>query len=312
MILGCLAPDANDLPLHALVNVCTPQLFVNEYPLRLCEIVCTPSYENHEDSTYKDIVYSMSDDRIFGFVKLAERPGITLEANAFKAYTQIFELVALKKFEHIWRLWNYIPEINKIENGEERYRSFNAGRHKAFAATVFCAEQAPTACGVGTDSNELIICFMAGKTMPRTIENPKQTSAYSYPKTYGAVAPIFSRAAIIPLENGHEALFISGTASIVGNQSVHIDDWCKQLYETVDNIQVLIDEANKIAKRKFSHTDMTFKVYIRDAEYAMPIKLELERCLSGASFIFVRSDICRADLLLEIEGTTASVIKLIC
>jgi hypothetical protein len=82
----------------------------------------------------------------------------------------------------------------------------------------------PAASAVGIADGPLDLCFFAGRgEPPLPLENPRQISTYDYPPQYGPRAPTFSRATLAQI-GGQWTLFISGTASIVGHQSLHPDD----------------------------------------------------------------------------------------
>ena len=74
------------------------------------------------------------------------------------------------------------------------------------------------------------------------IENPRQLSASLYPPRYGLRSPMFARAALVPNGRGAQ-LLVSGTASIVGHESLHIGDPERQLEETARNFEALVETA---------------------------------------------------------------------
>jgi len=83
-----------------------------------------------------------------------------------------------------------------------------------------------------------VVYFLASPARARALENPRQISAYRYPRDYGPDSPTFSRAAIAAATVGQQ-LFISGTASILGHESVHIGDAGAQARESAANIAAL-------------------------------------------------------------------------
>jgi enamine deaminase RidA (YjgF/YER057c/UK114 family) len=135
------------------------------------------------------------------------------------------------------------------------------------------------------------------------VENPRQVSAYLYPAAYGPRSPTFSRAALALLP-GQEVLFVSGTASIVGHRTVHTGDAAAQCRETVANIAAVVAEANQICRSSpFALGELVFRVYLRHAGDFPVIRATLADLLgAGADIVFVQADICRADLLLEVEA----------
>ena len=255
--------------------------------------------------------YRYGDELLFGYISLdemqfqtdAKRSGLQQATGA--AYQQIFALLDQLQFPQLWRVWNFIPRINAVEHGLERYRQFNIDRQAAFEASGRAiAGNVPAASAVGTVNGNLNIYFIAGRTTPIAIENPRQTAAYCYPAEYGPRSPIFSRANLIDYA-GQDLLFISGTASIVGHRTLHASDVAAQTRELLANIDSIIGAANDITqRRKFARADLTYKVYVRDAADSGAIRAEIEHWLGAIPrAIYLQADICRTDLLVEVEAS---------
>ncbi|MCB6182916.1 hypothetical protein LIN78_05055 [Leeia sp. TBRC 13508] len=256
---------------------------------------------------FGDIRYQWNEDFLFGVVELDEHSihatdTHPLQVLAEKAYLQIFELLDQTGFPHIWRVWNYMPAINQQENGVERYRWFNIGRHEAFNKTQREVSFSPAACALGSHNGPLSIAFLAAKTPTKRIENPRQVSAFNYPSEYGPKSPTFTRAALAAL-NGKHILFISGTASIVNHHTVHIGDIVGQTQETFTNIHTLVNEANTLIRHPaFAMNQLYYKVYIRHPQHFALVKEIVEKTVGNAAVQYVQADICRQDLLVEIEA----------
>jgi enamine deaminase RidA (YjgF/YER057c/UK114 family) len=166
--------------------------------------------------------------------------------------------------------------------------------------------QVPAACALGSAQGPLSIGFLAGRVAPLSIENPRQISAYQYPQEYGPRSPTFSRASLVRQGN-EEVLFVSGTASIVGHANMHPTDVVAQTRETMANIKAVLDEANRHASQPgFDLSSLHYKVYVRNPADLEQIRAELTRSV-GNTFkaIYLRADVCRQELLLEIEVTAA-------
>jgi enamine deaminase RidA (YjgF/YER057c/UK114 family) len=150
----------------------------------------------------------------------------------------------------------------------------------------------------------VVVYFLAGRSAPVFVENPRQVSAYHYPRQYGTHSPLFSRAALLRQPQSL-TLFVSGTASIVGHRSLHIGDTTRQTRETLTNIEALLSEANRVARgARFELDSLAYKVYVRRPEDLPLIQSELAATLgSQAQVIYLQADICRQDLLVEIEAT---------
>lgn len=234
--------------------------------------------------------------------------GLGLQAAARRAYADLFAVLAANPCPHLLRLWNYLADINRESDGVERYRQFNAGRQLAFIEAQRSAfEGSPAACALGTRAGPLRVYFLAGRTPPVAIENPRQVSAYHYPNAYGQRSPTFSRAALIDVGAGRTALFISGTASIRGHATVHVGDVRRQTEESLANIAALREVAGARAGVPFPAGELICTLYLRHPA-DLPVVREVFEQAVGAgsaaaqSAIYLQADICRADLLVEIEA----------
>jgi chorismate lyase/3-hydroxybenzoate synthase len=262
------------------------------------------------------VQYTCSSDVLFGSVSIREDDDVSpaaadcgertrlYEATA-QAYRDIFATLAAVGHPHLLRVWNYIPDINLETHGLERYRQFNSARQEALIACGRAvAGNVPAASALGTaPGSPLVIYFLASRRAPALIENPRQVSAYHYPAQYGPRSPSFSRAAVL---GGNDAatLFISGTASIVGHRTMHTGDPVAQTRETLRNIEALLEEAGRQALGgKLALEDLAYKVYVRDPRDLPVIRRELSAAIGGrAAVLYLRADICRRDLAVEIEA----------
>lgn len=267
----------------------------------------------HQDGVH----YGHSGDLLFGAIQLQEAQfddeplsaaGSTpLQRAAESAYRAIFSAADRTGFPHILRFWNYLADINGSSHGIERYRQFNMGRHDGFvhSGRAVSGQAVPPASALGFAAGPLTIYFLAGRDVTSTvIENPRQVSAYAYPRQYGPRSPTFSRASVAHFI-GNDVLFLSGTASIVGHRTLHTGDVRAQVRETMANIAAMVGEANRVARQtQFALPELCYKVYVRHARDADAIHEELQRCLGkSARLLFLQADICREDLLMEIEAS---------
>ncbi|NRF68686.1 hypothetical protein HLB44_16970 [Aquincola sp. S2] len=231
-----------------------------------------------------------------------------LAACVEQAYLDLFDALRSTGFVHPLRLWNYVPRINADEGGLERYRHFNLGRQQAFLKAGQAAfEGSPAACALGPQYGPIVIRVLAGRRPSRPIENPRQVSAYHYPNQYGPRAPTFSRAALADAGGGQVVLSISGTASIVGHQSVHVGDLAGQVRETLANLEAVIGTAHRHTSARFALRDLLFTVYVRHAADGPAVRTMLEQALGADApavreAVLLQADICRHDLLVEIEA----------
>jgi enamine deaminase RidA (YjgF/YER057c/UK114 family) len=264
--------------------------------------------------------YSHNGQLLFGAIQLDEADfhgtdeKTPLRQAAEAAYRAIFQLTDSLAYPAILRFWNYIGDINGESHGMERYRQFNMGRQDGFLSRGRqVAGAVPAASAVGAEAGPLTVAFLAGRGMaPLPIENPRQISAYAYPADYGPRSPTFSRASVCRIGDD-DVLFLSGTASIVGHRTVHPGDVVAQTRETVRNIEAMIAEANRVAPQAgFTLGNLCYKVYVRHPADVGAIREALQRSLgASARLIFLRADICRQDLLVEIEATAGHPLALL-
>jgi chorismate lyase / 3-hydroxybenzoate synthase len=246
------------------------------------------------------IVAGYTEELAFGLIELNEGAGRSLATLVENAYRGIFDFLEEIEYRSPIRFWNYLPEITADEKGLERYRHFNIGRHDAFSAKLR-QPLPPVASAVGGRGGSPLIYFLAARQSARTIENPRQISAYAYPPIYGPRSPGFSRASLHGTGAAH-ALLISGTASIVGHESRHVGNAAAQTVETLENVRTLLREA-KDAGFPVSAGSCALKIYLRD-----PADFDVVRANVDAMFgqdcerIYLRADMCRVELLVEIEA----------
>lgn len=257
------------------------------------------------------VVWRQSGELLFGVIDLHEadaavavEPGRSvLRHVSEQAYQRIFRLLEQQGTPHLWRLWNFIPDINGEQAGLERYRQFNMGRGDAFEGFArSVTEQVPAACALGVTQGPLSVAFLAGTSPVMPVENPRQVSAYLYPQAYGPRSPTFSRAALAQLGD-QEFVFISGTASIVGHETLHLGDVVAQTHESLDNIvAVLAEAARSSGASAFALDALSFRVYVRHAQDAADVQAVLAQRLGAARVDCVQADVCRSDLLVELEA----------
>jgi chorismate lyase / 3-hydroxybenzoate synthase len=268
-----------------------------------------------ESGTHGRVRYARTADMLFGCiaVKESEPPSsiavgerTPLYDATEEAYREILGTLDALGYSHLVRVWNYVPEINRDTHGTERYRQFNSARQ---AALLGCGRpvtgNVSAACALGAAAGSaLVVYFLSSHTAPTFIENPRQISAYNYPAQYGARSPVFSRAAVFHEPDGM-TLFISGTASIVGHQTIHAGDPAAQTRETLTNIEALLEEANRVTgSEEFTLDALACKVYIRHPADLVVIQAELRAALGPtARTVYLQADICRRDLAVEIEAT---------
>lgn len=255
--------------------------------------------------------YRFDDELLFGVVAIDETEFDGCEASSALqqatalAYRELFAALGHADFPCLVRVWNYIPRINEIEGGIERYRMFNVGRQEAFSE--FGREltgRVPAASALGVRHGALEIGFIAARRPLFAIENPRQVSAYHYPGEYGPRSPTFSRAAVVGSPQ-QDLLFVSGTASIVGHQTLHHDDVISQARETLANISAVVGEAVRtVPTLEASLHTLACLGYVRNPSDLAVVRNEMRAALGDdKQFCYVQADVCRVDLLVEVEAS---------
>lgn len=249
--------------------------------------------------------FSLTDQILFGYMVTPESDGALLENASYSTYQNILKYSSTLGYPHLLRMWNYFPGINKEQKGLERYKRFCMGRYEAFAErSLPIKSTVPAGTAIGTDAGAFTTLFLSSKKPGKHIENLRQISAYAYPDLYGPRSPSFSRASLYTWKAGAH-LFLAGTASIVGHESCHPADPGQQARETIRNIQTLVRrvECEETLSSDRYATKRLFKVYTRHPSHLQEIKAQLQKCLGGNDdILFLRGDICRPELLLEVEG----------
>jgi chorismate lyase/3-hydroxybenzoate synthase len=203
---------------------------------------------------------------------------------------------------HAVRIWNYVPRIQASALDGDRYMAFNAGRFAVFAdwfgnVDEFAREM-PTASAVGTGGSSLWIHVLASTCPGTPVENPRQIPSYRYSRRYGARPPCFARATRLG-----DALFIGGTASIVGEDSHHLGDVGVQTRETLRNLAAVIASATNLPESDALSALRDVRVHISEPTHADRVVQILEDALpDSVDMEFVEAQLCRRELLVEIEG----------
>lgn len=247
-------------------------------------------------------------DEVFLFGAMRLEDALPLEQASHEGYQALLDLLAARGFPAPLRMWNYLPRIVGHDTGGERYQLFCSGRHAAFNTTPGYEARLPAASALGSHGPGLVVYFLAAREPGIQVENPQQVSAFRYPRRYGPRSPSFSRAVINPWADATH-FYLSGTASVRGHASVHRDDSAAQLQLTLDNIERLL--AHGLTLHPAAPTRLEalqlLKVYIRRAADYPYIRAELERRLGTQhAVLYLQADVCRSELLVEIEGIAVS------
>jgi chorismate lyase/3-hydroxybenzoate synthase len=163
---------------------------------------------------------------------------------------------------------------------------------------------AATAIGASQATGHLQVIALCSRAPAIALENPRQTPAWRYPREFGPVSPGFSRAALLDADSDTPRLLASGTASIVGHVSRHVDDVGAQLVESLANLEALLVEGSASARREFSLAGCeALRVYLRRPE-DLPLAqgVILASPLPPDRVVYLHGDVCRRELAVELEG----------
>jgi chorismate lyase/3-hydroxybenzoate synthase len=247
------------------------------------------------------------DDYAVVILKTDETGSDDFQAATRRAYEDVVNAVRRTEHTQIIKIWNYVGGINSGAGDLERYRQFSVGRAAAFRALGVADEDAPTGTAIGTlCETGLTLIALSSKRKFGLTENPRQVSAFHYPRRYGPSSPKFSRGGFVA--TGEQRLFlISGTAAVVGHESAHPYDVARQTDETLRNLDVLCKALSELDYRDpplVLDGDSVIRVYLRNPGDLELVARRLEKAFGHSSpvILFLHGLICRRELMMEIDG----------
>lgn len=217
------------------------------------------------------------------------------EQVANELYDELLKFIEQSHHTQIVRFWNYLPHINHGAGDNENYKRFCTGRLRAFANNNIANEQFPAASAVGHFKEGITIYALTCSKQVSYFANPRQVDAFKYPRQYGPSSPSFARASTVAINNS-KLCFISGTASILGHETVHEGNLELQLETIKENIFYLLDET-----RFHAQEIKTLRIYLRHKKDFPACQKIVSEHYPNANAIYTHADICRSDLLVEIE-----------
>ena len=152
------------------------------------------------------------------------------------------------------------------------------------------------------------LCAIKGYSGPnKPIDNPLQIAAHNYSQNVldGKIVkalqerttPKFERARLL----GND-IFISGTAAIKGEHSNLSNAAVEQATETMEIMDRLVWEGN-IPVPNNGSTYKLLRVYVKREQDIDPVANYMEQHYPAVPKHYLVADICRPELLIEIEGT---------
>lgn len=195
-------------------------------------------------------------------------------------------------FSNVVRTWFYNDDLL------DWYDDFNVVRTQFFVERGLFDSLVPASTGIGCHNGAgsalmaglLAVADAGHVASPKAIVSPLQRPSFEY-------GSAFSRAVVFSASDIRR-LLISGTASIAPHgESVHIGDTRAQIHRTLDVVYALL-ESQDMDWPNISRAIAYFK-YTEDSPlWAECLK---ERHISHIPALIVNTDICRSNLLFELE-----------
>ena len=324
LVIFCHACDGGEYKQHlATTNTVIKELFGEQAPLTSYiaqktshgGVTIEATYIAGDDATiehhrnYRLIKCNGCTEIVTGGIIAHDTDGST-----FVQSTDIFEGIAKLlsgngfKASDIYRQWNYIPGITVLSDGSQNYQEFNDAR-SIFYATADWGNGYPAATGIGTSAGSVTVelCAIKGEGVTSLpIDNPLQIAAHNYSQQVldGKVieqlsertTPKFERARLLG-----NTVHISGTAAIKGECSNPSTVTVEQAAETMEIMDRLVSKENIPAPNSGSQYDL-LRVYVKRECDIPAVREYMELHYPDVQKHYVVADVCRPELLIEIEG----------
>jgi enamine deaminase RidA (YjgF/YER057c/UK114 family) len=284
-----------------------------------CSFDVTPEFRQFEGYTYCIFNYRNNKYLVAGGLQLKTKSDDLLKQSmeSFRLMKEILTLESMD-FSHIFRQWNYIESITDTFAGSQRYQIFNDVRTLFYNESDFIHGY-PAATGIGMTAGGVIIDFLAStQDHVWPVKNPQQVDAHKYSgevlgnnklsDKFIKSPPKFERAKAISLDDGI-IIYVSGTAAIKGQLSIAQDDAYYQTLVTIDNIEQLTTIKNLIEHQIPVSTHsvvepVSFRIYAKTLADIQKVQTAFKSRFGKMKNVqFLIADICRPELLVEIEGT---------
>lgn len=242
------------------------------------------------------------------------------------AFEQLREQLARvgARFDQVVRTWIYVNRITEGPEGRRRYQEMNRARTDFYRDIRFGARLRapwspeviyPASTGIGSSASGITLSALAlASTRPDVfilpLENPQQTPAYAYHARYSLLSPKFSRA--MAVVQGHfVTTLVSGTASVLRAGTCHAGDVARQTHQAIENIEHLLAPEN-FTRHGLPGTGARLediaklRVYVRNLDEYEICREICEERFPRVPAIYLQADLCRPDLLVEIEAVAFS------
>ncbi|MBQ2429457.1 MAG: hypothetical protein II274_01250 [Alistipes sp.] len=242
-----------------------------------------------------------------------------IDAQAETIFTRMSEIPRAEGVEinDIVRQWNYIERITHMDANGQHYQLFNDAR-SSFYNKCQWSNGYPAATGIGTQAGGVVVVFDAIKSSEQCstpIDNPLQISAHAYSQQVlinsidtHKTTPKFERARHI--DGTEPIIHISGTAAIRGEASCE-QDIIGQTALTMENIDYLTSVENQSSsgvKQPHEMEYATSRIYIKHRNNLQQVSEWMAEHYPTTPALYLWADICRDELLIEIEGVATKKI----
>lgn len=215
--------------------------------------------------------------------------------------------------QDIVRQWNFIERITHVGQSGQHYQLFNDARTEFYAHVDWSAGY-PAATGIGTTHGGVMVEIDAGQALGEAkivaLDNSLQVAAHEYSEqvllgSERLSTPKFERAKAVDYGGGEVQIYISGTAAIRGEQSLTGVDVAGQTVSTLENIEYLVGCENMKKHGIFVDSEpqiRLFRVYLKFRSDFLKAKDVISKRYPTVPTLYVITDVCRDELLIEIEG----------
>ena len=256
---------------------------------------------------YQQISYVLMENRAGRFLFAGGFQGDVLHFGIEQQSVESFRLLGevLGKEGFLWnmivRQWNYIEKITAFDGADQHYQAFNNVRSDFYGKAEW-SNGYPAATGIGANLGGILIDvdavqFISPDVFSSPIDNRLQVAAHAYSERVLATSkekkttPKFERAKSISFQD-RKLIYISGTAAIRGEESLVDVGLERQLRITMENIAELIGDASL----------KVLRVYLKNkSDYEEAMQL-MESYDLNIPISYMWADVCRDELLVEIEG----------
>ncbi len=208
----------------------------------------------------------------------------------------------------IVRQWNYIPQILGFYNEAQNYQAFNDVRTLFYNKTEWIKGY-PAATGIGVVSDRLtidIVAMKGGEVQP--IINPNQIDAHVYSDEVLEKGldlkstPKFERAKLVSSGNDN-IVFVSGTAAIIGEESRDGNSVSNQTTMTLNHIDTLLSEKCIQQEGEYKKPQIqSMRAYVKNVDDVNIVQEICKKRYLDVPVVYIQADVCRNELLIEIEA----------